>query len=146
MLFTAEPNRGNGADLKNYSWVQTLSEATVSVPVPSGTKGKMCDVVITKGKIKVVNLVAGNNISPVLCAVSKAEFATPCRSSAVPCLIQVQPEIHHLLTPCLRHAYADILKHVSTTDAAGLLASLRTLHRLMQYASIVASTTPTQAL
>lgn len=49
----AEPNSGNGADLDNYSWTQTLSEATVLVPVPSGTKGKICDVVITKGKLKV---------------------------------------------------------------------------------------------
>lgn len=58
---SSEPNRGNGADLEKYSWVQTLSEATVSVPVPSGTKGKMCDVLITKGKLKVTNAVAGNS-------------------------------------------------------------------------------------
>lgn len=70
VLFTAEPNRGNGADLKNYSWVQTLSDATVSVPVPSGTKGKMCDVVITKGKIKVTNIVAGNSIARLYCVLS----------------------------------------------------------------------------
>ncbi|KAL3150403.1 hypothetical protein ABBQ32_000241 [Trebouxia sp. C0010 RCD-2024] len=48
-----KPNRGNGADLDSYSWTQTLSEVTVSVPVPSGTKGKMCDVVISKDKLKV---------------------------------------------------------------------------------------------
>lgn len=49
----AEPNAGNGADLENYSWTQTLSEAALLVPVPPGTKGKMCDVVITKNKLKV---------------------------------------------------------------------------------------------
>jgi len=49
----AEPNAGNGADLDNYSWTQTLSEAALLVPVPPGTKGKMCDVVITKNKLKV---------------------------------------------------------------------------------------------
>lgn len=52
-LLHAEPNAGNGADLDNYSWTQTLSEAALLVPVPKGTKGKMCDVVITKNKLKV---------------------------------------------------------------------------------------------
>lgn len=53
MSLAAEPNAGNGADLDNYSWTQTLSEAALLVPVPPGTKGKMCEVVITKNKIKV---------------------------------------------------------------------------------------------
>jgi hypothetical protein len=35
---SAEPNSGNGADLKNYSWTQTLSDITLIIPVPVGTK------------------------------------------------------------------------------------------------------------
>jgi CS domain len=48
-----EPNQGNGADLEQYSWVQTLGDLTVSVPVPPGTKGKLCDVRITKNHLTV---------------------------------------------------------------------------------------------
>ncbi|KAH7297038.1 hypothetical protein KP509_26G050300 [Ceratopteris richardii] len=41
-----KPNAGNGADLEKYSWTQTLSEATVQIPVPLGTKsrGIVCDI------------------------------------------------------------------------------------------------------
>ncbi|GIL61051.1 hypothetical protein Vafri_15464 [Volvox africanus] len=47
-----KPNSGRGADLEHYSWGQTLSEVSVSVPVPKGTKGRMLDVVITKTRFK----------------------------------------------------------------------------------------------
>mmetsp|Transcript_1440 Transcript_1440/g.4165 ORF Transcript_1440/g.4165 Transcript_1440/m.4165 type:complete len:312 (+) Transcript_1440:81-1016(+) len=47
------PNSGNGADLEHYQWTQTLQECTITVPVPAGTKGRMCDVSISKKKLKV---------------------------------------------------------------------------------------------
>jgi len=41
-----KPNAGNGGDLENYSWTQTLEELTVTVPVPAGIKGSqiICDI------------------------------------------------------------------------------------------------------
>ena len=40
----AEPNGGNGADMDNYSWTQTLKDIVLTVPVPPGTKGRGCHV------------------------------------------------------------------------------------------------------
>lgn len=51
----AAPNAGNGADLERYSWTQTLAELTLTVPVPAGAKGRDCDVLITKSKLKVLS-------------------------------------------------------------------------------------------
>lgn len=48
-----KPTPGRGAVYENYSWAQTLTEATVTVPVPKGTKSKMLDVVISKNHLKV---------------------------------------------------------------------------------------------
>lgn len=47
------PNVGNGLDLETYSWTQTLGDVTLVVPVPAGTRGKACDVVISKRKLRV---------------------------------------------------------------------------------------------
>ncbi|PIA64530.1 hypothetical protein AQUCO_00100186v1 [Aquilegia coerulea] len=40
------PNKGNGLDFENYSWTQTLHEATISVPLPLGTTSRfvVCDI------------------------------------------------------------------------------------------------------
>ncbi|KAG2450658.1 hypothetical protein HYH02_004498 [Chlamydomonas schloesseri] len=48
-----KPNSQRGADLDRYSWGQTLSEVTVNIPLPKGTKAKMCDVSITKTRLRV---------------------------------------------------------------------------------------------
>ncbi|KAL1206660.1 Protein BOBBER 1 [Cardamine amara subsp. amara] len=47
------PNKGNGADLENYSWVQSLQEVTVNIPVPSGTKARSVICEIKKNRLKV---------------------------------------------------------------------------------------------
>ncbi|PHT45107.1 hypothetical protein CQW23_14265 [Capsicum baccatum] len=40
------PNIGNGLDLDNYSWGQSIQEVNVTIPVPHGTKSKfiVCDI------------------------------------------------------------------------------------------------------
>ncbi|KAJ4976978.1 hypothetical protein NE237_002084 [Protea cynaroides] len=48
-----EPNKGNGLDLENYSWTQTLQEVTVTVPVPPGTKSRFIACEIKKDRLKV---------------------------------------------------------------------------------------------
>ncbi|XP_021723782.1 protein BOBBER 1-like [Chenopodium quinoa] len=49
----SEPNKGNGQDLENYSWVQPLPEVTVSVPVPPGTNSRSISCEIKKNHLKV---------------------------------------------------------------------------------------------
>eukprot|EP00250_Pteridium_aquilinum_P002149 c12351_g1_i1 orf=87-1139(+) len=46
-----KPNAGNGADHDNYSWTQTLSEATVQIPVPPGTKSRSITCEIKKKQL-----------------------------------------------------------------------------------------------
>ncbi|XP_057479995.1 LOW QUALITY PROTEIN: protein BOBBER 1-like [Actinidia eriantha] len=47
------PNKGNGLDMDNYSWVQTLQEVTINVPVPPGTKSRFITCEIKKNHLKV---------------------------------------------------------------------------------------------
>lgn len=47
------PPPGNGGKTDKYVWTQTLSELTINIPVPAGTKTKMLDVQITNTKLKV---------------------------------------------------------------------------------------------
>ena len=51
MLVAAE---GNGGRTDKYVWTQTLSELTVTVPLPPGTKAKMLDVDIRNTSLKVL--------------------------------------------------------------------------------------------
>lgn len=48
-----KPNGGNGGDMEGYSWIQTLEELTVTVPVPGNMKGKDVVVDISKTNLKV---------------------------------------------------------------------------------------------
>ncbi|KOM41386.1 hypothetical protein LR48_Vigan04g158400 [Vigna angularis] len=47
------PNKGNGLDLEQYSWTQTLQEVNVNVPVPNGTKSRFVVCEIKKNHLKV---------------------------------------------------------------------------------------------
>nr|AFN53679.1 mitochondrial putative rotenone-insensitive NADH-ubiquinone oxidoreductase [Linum usitatissimum] len=46
------PNAGNGLDLGNYSWGQTLQEVTITIPVPQGTRSKQITCEIKKKSLK----------------------------------------------------------------------------------------------
>lgn len=49
-----KPNSGNGADLENYKWTQTLQEIELSIPVgPVRVKARDCAIDIQKKHLKV---------------------------------------------------------------------------------------------
>ncbi|XP_065879241.1 protein BOBBER 1-like [Euphorbia lathyris] len=48
-----DPNEGNGLDMDNHSWTQTLQDLTVSMPVPPGTKSREIVCEIKKKSLKV---------------------------------------------------------------------------------------------
>ncbi|KAL3652437.1 hypothetical protein CASFOL_002118 [Castilleja foliolosa] len=47
------PNKGNGLDMDNYSWGQTVQEVTITVPVPPGTKSRAISCEIKRNRISV---------------------------------------------------------------------------------------------
>ncbi|GJV44034.1 BOBBER 1-like protein [Tanacetum coccineum] len=55
------PNSGNGQDMEKYSWVQSLQEVTVNVPIPHGTKSRFVACDIKKNHLKV-----GLNLGSIL--------------------------------------------------------------------------------
>ncbi|WCJ26956.1 Nuclear migration protein nudC [Euphorbia peplus] len=48
-----DPNKGNGLDMDDHSWTQTIQELTVSIPVPPGTKSRDIICEIKKKSLKV---------------------------------------------------------------------------------------------
>lgn len=53
LVWYSEPNAGNGADLENYSWTQTLYDTTLHIPVPAGTNAKNISVEIKPRFMKI---------------------------------------------------------------------------------------------
>ncbi|KAK7282575.1 hypothetical protein RIF29_11472 [Crotalaria pallida] len=47
------PNKGNGLDLENYSWTQSLQEVNVNVPILEGTKSRFVTCEIKMNYLKV---------------------------------------------------------------------------------------------
>ena len=47
------PTAGNGYDYGAYSFIQSLAEVTVTIPLPAGTRAKMCDVEIKRNHLRV---------------------------------------------------------------------------------------------
>ncbi|RNA40477.1 nuclear migration nudC [Brachionus plicatilis] len=49
-----KPNYGNGADLENYKWIQTLQDIDLTIPIKTGrVRGRDCAIEITKKHIRV---------------------------------------------------------------------------------------------
>jgi len=70
-----KPNDGNGANLENYSWTQTLQDVEIRIPLDCKVKGKEVTVVIAKQHLKV-----GKKGSPLILdgALSKAVQTDEC--------------------------------------------------------------------
>ncbi|XP_017255784.1 protein BOBBER 2 [Daucus carota subsp. sativus] len=49
----AAPNAGNGLDMDNYSWGQSLQEVNINIPVPLGTKSRDIVLEMKKNHLKV---------------------------------------------------------------------------------------------
>ncbi len=47
------PPEGNGGSTDLYKWTQTLSEVTVNIPVPAGTKAKMLNVDLKNTSVRI---------------------------------------------------------------------------------------------
>ncbi|CAG0917816.1 unnamed protein product [Notodromas monacha] len=56
-----KPNRGNGADLAGYSWVQTLSDVEVRVPLPVGAVRSGRDLLVEFGRKTLRAGIRGNS-------------------------------------------------------------------------------------
>ena len=74
-----KPNAGNGLDLDTYSWTQTLAEVVISVPVPKGTKGRDCEVKISRDSLKIA--VRGLGGAGAAAAAAGGGAASPSSSS-----------------------------------------------------------------
>ena len=46
------PNKGNGLDMDNYSWGQSLQEVTITIPVPAGTKSRLISCEMKRNHLK----------------------------------------------------------------------------------------------
>lgn len=55
------PNSGNGGQGPNYVWTQTLSELTVTIPIPNGTSPRQVNCVITDTTVD-AKLADGTNL------------------------------------------------------------------------------------
>ena len=47
---------GNGGRTDKYVWIQQLSDLTVNIPVPEGTKTKMLDIKLTNNRLSVCEI------------------------------------------------------------------------------------------
>ncbi|KAG0568399.1 hypothetical protein KC19_6G016900 [Ceratodon purpureus] len=86
------PNIGNGFDHETYSWTQTISDATVHIKLPHGTKAKevACEI---KGKTLKAGL---KGQEPVL----QGEFYTPVKSDDCFWSVEEDGTLSIYLTKC----------------------------------------------
>lgn len=82
---------GNGHDHDTYSWTQTLGDLSLAVPVPPGTKGRGCNVSITRNRLKVC-------------------WRLTFPAQACPCAHMAKPisRLSGRLQPCKKHVAAGV--------------------------------------